>query len=122
MRSNAQKNELGLKEIMALQEDVQKEWNRLNMLAQTRSFRHQTNNDLKPRKKRSINDEGDASPCTLPSQKTSSIKSDSGENATSLQNTSHSSKPTHFDAEEKAREEKTVDQNAAFILSLRRLL
>ena len=62
MRANAEKNALGLKEIMVLQEDTQQDWDRLKKLAQMRSFRHRTTNNMKPRKKRAADDKCDASP------------------------------------------------------------
>jgi len=62
MRSNAEKNELELKEIITLQEEMQHDWDRLKKLAQTCSFQHQTTNNLTPRKKRAADDKCDASP------------------------------------------------------------
>jgi hypothetical protein len=72
MRSNAQKNELGLKEIMMLQEAMQKDWDHLKKLAQTRSFRIRTNNNLKPRRKRAVDEKDDTSP--RPSKKQRACK------------------------------------------------
>ena len=73
MRSNTEKNELGLKEIMTLQEDAQKDWEHLNMQAQARSFRNRTNNNLQPRKKHAINKKCDASPRPSKKQRTSKV-------------------------------------------------
>lgn len=62
-RSNIKKNELVLKEIMALKEETQKDWEHLKQLAQQRTIQTRKNDNLKPRKKRAIDEKCDGSPC-----------------------------------------------------------